>query len=133
LSNRSGCGTVIALLLGAFLLTRCLHGGGSRDSDEPAASAAHASEEEIEDRAADAASDAVAGTTYSDQGAPYGCTDDCSGHEAGYKWAEDKEITDPDDCGGDSNSFREGCVAYAEAYQQAKEEAADEARDNAAE
>jgi hypothetical protein len=41
------------------------------------------------------------------------CTDDCSGHEAGYQWAEDKGITDPDDCGGNSNSFIEGCEAYA--------------------
>jgi hypothetical protein len=44
----------------------------------------------------------------------YECTEDCSGHEAGYAWAEDNDITDPDDCGGNSNSFYEGCVAYAE-------------------
>jgi hypothetical protein len=43
-----------------------------------------------------------------------GCTVDCSGHEAGYAWAEDKGITDPDDCGGKSWSFIEGCRAYAE-------------------
>lgn len=48
-----------------------------------------------------------------------GCTEDCSGHEAGYEWAEDKGITDPDDCGGKSWSFIEGCRAYAE---QASEE-----------
>lgn len=41
------------------------------------------------------------------------CTDDCSGHEAGYSWAEDKGITDPDDCGGKSESFIEGCEAWA--------------------
>ena len=41
------------------------------------------------------------------------CTDDCSGHEAGYDWAEEKGITDPADCGGNSNSFIEGCEAYA--------------------
>lgn len=44
----------------------------------------------------------------------HGCTDDCSGHEAGYKWAEEKGITDPDDCGGKSRSFIEGCHAWAE-------------------
>lgn len=43
-----------------------------------------------------------------------GCTDDCSGHEAGYAWAEEKGITDPDHCGGKSWSFIEGCRAYAE-------------------
>ncbi|NCS97222.1 MAG: hypothetical protein GW762_01360 [Candidatus Pacebacteria bacterium] len=44
------------------------------------------------------------------------CTSDCSGHEAGYEWAEDKGITDPDDCGGNSDSFIEGCEAYANEY-----------------
>jgi hypothetical protein len=44
----------------------------------------------------------------------YPCTDDCSGHEAGYTWAEEHGITDEDDCGGNSESFIEGCKAYAE-------------------
>jgi hypothetical protein len=44
----------------------------------------------------------------------YGCTEDCSGHEAGYQWAEDHGITDESDCGGNSWSFEEGCVAYAQ-------------------
>lgn len=38
-----------------------------------------------------------------------GCTQDCSGHQAGYAWAEQKGITDPGDCGGKSRSFIEGC------------------------
>jgi hypothetical protein len=44
----------------------------------------------------------------------YPCTVDCSGHEAGYQWAEENGITDPDDCSGNSTSFIEGCQAYAE-------------------
>lgn len=44
----------------------------------------------------------------------YDCTEDCSGHEAGYTWAENHDITDPDDCGGNSESFIEGCQAHAE-------------------
>ncbi len=44
----------------------------------------------------------------------YACKTDCSGHKAGYAWAERKGITDPDDCGGKSQSFIEGCKAYAE-------------------
>ena len=44
----------------------------------------------------------------------YRCTVDCSGHEAGYEWAEEKGISDPDDCGGNSQSFIEGCRSYAE-------------------
>ena len=44
------------------------------------------------------------------------CTDDCSGHEAGYAWAEENGIDDPDSCGGNSQSFIEGCQTYAEEY-----------------
>jgi hypothetical protein len=42
------------------------------------------------------------------------CTVDCSEHEAGYQWAEDNGIDDPDDCGGNSISFIDGCEEYAE-------------------
>ena len=41
------------------------------------------------------------------------CTGDCSGHNAGFEWAEENGIEDPDDCGGNSDSFIEGCQAYA--------------------
>ena len=44
----------------------------------------------------------------------YDCTIDCSGHEAGYAWAEENGINDADDCGGNSWSFEEGCRTYAE-------------------
>lgn len=44
----------------------------------------------------------------------YPCTVDCSGHEAGYEWAEQKGITNSSSCGGNSNSFIEGCRAWAE-------------------
>lgn len=44
----------------------------------------------------------------------YACTQDCSGHRAGYAWAQRNGITDPSQCGGNSRSFYEGCVAYAE-------------------
>jgi hypothetical protein len=47
----------------------------------------------------------------------YDCTLDCSGHTAGYEWAERKSISDGYDCdvAGDhynSPSFAEGCRAY---------------------
>lgn len=43
---------------------------------------------------------------------------DCSGHEAGYNWAEEHDIDNEDDCdtAGDrsnSPSFAEGCKAFA--------------------
>ena len=44
----------------------------------------------------------------------YGCTEDCSGHDAGYQWAADRGVDDPGDCGGNSWSFEEGCRSYAE-------------------
>lgn len=43
----------------------------------------------------------------------YECTDDCSGHRASYEWARKKGITDSYDCGGNSQSFIEGCKSYA--------------------
>lgn len=47
----------------------------------------------------------------------YVCTDDCSGHEAGYNWAEENGIDDPNNCDGNSESFIEGCESYAEEQQ----------------
>ena len=44
----------------------------------------------------------------------YSCTVDCSGHEAGYQWAEDNSISDVEDCDGNSESFIEGCRQYAD-------------------
>jgi hypothetical protein len=46
----------------------------------------------------------------------YECTVDCSGHAAGYRWAEAHNITDESDCplSGNRTSFYEGCLAYVE-------------------
>lgn len=38
---------------------------------------------------------------------------DGTGHDAGFKWAEENDIDDPEDCGGNSISFIEGCEEYA--------------------
>ena len=40
------------------------------------------------------------------------CHGDCSGHDAGFDWARDHNITDESECGGNSQSFIEGCEAY---------------------
>jgi hypothetical protein len=44
------------------------------------------------------------------------CSDDCSGHAAGYRWAKSKSITDESDCPlrGNATSFYEGCTVYVE-------------------
>lgn len=44
----------------------------------------------------------------------YECTDDCSGHQAGYNWAEENEIDDVDSCDTPSQSFNEGCQSVVE-------------------
>ena len=60
----------------------------------------------------------------------YPCTVDCSGHEAGYDWADRNGIEDPDDCGGNSNSFIEGCQAWAEEQQELNNGASDDNYDS---
>ncbi len=42
----------------------------------------------------------------------YQCTQNCSGHKAGYEWAMKKGITDKSRCTGKSRSFIEGCYAW---------------------
>lgn len=43
----------------------------------------------------------------------FNCTVDCSGHEAGYNWADQHGIHNEEDCpDGNSQSFHEGCIAY---------------------
>ena len=44
----------------------------------------------------------------------YDCTDDCSGRQAGYDWAQRNDIADESDCNSNSQSFNEGCQAYVE-------------------
>lgn len=44
----------------------------------------------------------------------YRCTQDCSGHIAGYNWAAKNRITSRSQCSGNSQSFVEGCWAYAD-------------------
>jgi len=44
----------------------------------------------------------------------YECSNDCSGHAAGYRWAEAHGITAESDCPlrGGAISFYEGCLVY---------------------
>jgi opacity protein-like surface antigen len=42
----------------------------------------------------------------------YECTDDCSGHQAGYDWAGGNDIDDEDSCDTPSQSFNEGCQSF---------------------
>ncbi|MER9531029.1 hypothetical protein NLY43_04365 [Mesorhizobium sp. C416B] len=42
------------------------------------------------------------------------CTEDCSGHKAGYDWAEQNQISNESDCSSNSQSFNEGCQTFVE-------------------
>jgi hypothetical protein len=45
----------------------------------------------------------------------YPCTKDCSGHMAGYAWAQQRNLINPADIPTDiNNSFREGCLSFTE-------------------
>ena len=50
---------------------------------------------------------------YEDAEGDADCTTDCSGHEAGWAWAKEREVTDEAECTGSSESFTAGCDAYA--------------------
>ena len=60
----------------------------------------------------------------------YECTVDCSGHQAGYDWAEQHDIDDEDDCGGNSESFIEGCKAFVQENAEPNDESRDEPDDD---
>ena len=43
----------------------------------------------------------------------YDCTDNCVGHAAGYRWAEERGIENIDECPENrSQAFYEGCLTY---------------------
>lgn len=44
----------------------------------------------------------------------YQCKGDCSGHQAGYDWAEQNGIDDRSSCNTPSASFNQGCESYVE-------------------
>ncbi|MDG2520579.1 hypothetical protein P7B02_03410 [Caulobacter segnis] len=119
---------LFALALGSFAISKCNEDKRSASADTYSGYTTNYSDE-AEDRAEEAAAGAVAGTTYEGIGSPYGCTDDCAGHDAGYQWAEENGVTESGECDGNSQSFIEGCQAYAEAYQEAKDEALEESDD----
>jgi hypothetical protein len=117
-----------AILLAFFAvvlgLSACSSGGGCGRNDDDCA-----------DFEADSAADAAANAEPSNVAASDveepafdGCTDNCSGHEAGFAWAQSNDVTDSSECGGNSNSFIEGCEAFTE---QREQQAQDNAQDAA--
>ena len=75
-----------------------------------------------EDSARDDAVSDLSGQSFQDVGDTSRCTDDCSGHDAGWQWAQDNDVTDSFECSG-SGSFEDGCQAYVEELDSRVEEA----------
>ncbi len=106
---------VLGLLLG------CGGGGGGRYGDDDGEYAYE--EAEVESEPADVDATDVEQPEFDD------CTIDCSGHEAGFQWAQENDVTDESECGGNSDSFMEGCESFAEVRaEQAEEEAIESAQ-----
>lgn len=72
-----------------------------------------------EDRAKDTAEAEVSGESYTSIGAPYGCTEDCGGHEAGFRFRSDNGYAGYN---ADSPSFNEGGRAFDEAVDERVDE-----------
>ena len=60
------------------------------------------------------AGDELGGQSYQRVHGTRACLVDCAGHEAGYRWARERRIIDASLCISRSQSFNEGCEAYAE-------------------
>lgn len=132
----------------AILITACgnsgngLSGDQSYEDRDQAVDAAIAATENArqvvyEERGADSdgtGADVVNVDAYSvaDDG-NYECTEDCSGHEAGFEWAQENDIGDSSDCGGNSQSFIEGCEAFVEERQEEADRETQEEAEAAAE
>jgi hypothetical protein len=89
------------------------YSGGSEVADEPTREAFD------EDSAREAAEDEVADHSYTGIGSPYGCTVDCSGHEAGFRYRADNGYAG---FNADSPSFNEGGQAFDDAVEERVEE-----------
>ena len=125
MNNHNGAGTWIAIVVVGLLVWQCSRDNGAADVEVDYSSYNSADVPGTDYSTYGAPPPAYpvgeyrshepyAGSGYQDAGAPYGCTDDCRGHDAGWEWAEENGVTSPDDCGGNSPSFEEGCIAYAE-------------------
>ncbi len=124
MADNGGGGGLIAVAVIALVAYQCTH----RDKPGVVASPLPyvASAPVDQDEAVERAVEDLSGSTYTGQVGSVGCTVDCSGHDAGYEWAQEHDVTDESECGGSSSSFIEGCEAYAQEVQSRAEEIADE-------
>lgn len=138
MNGRDTFWAIVIMLVGGYIALHggCSYGGGRygyEDAYDDTAAAEYAADRDLDaalqdddDESGDEAdssdsgdewwSDAPLATDAADvwDERGYPCTIDCSGHDAGYEWAQDNGITDPGECSGNSQSFIEGCEAWAE-------------------
>lgn len=76
-----------------------------------------------EDEARQRAEDDLRGETYRSVGRPYGCTEDCLGHEAGFQYRANDRYGGRIAGDYDSRSFRQGQQAYDDEVDRRVEEA----------
>lgn len=72
-----------------------------------------------EDDAREAAESEISDETYAGIGLPYGCREDCSGHEAGFRYRAENGYVGYN---ADSPSFNEGGQAFEDAVEERIEE-----------
>ena len=89
-------GRFVCALALIFAVTGCENSSGVDGAGEE--TKGHFDEDAARD---DAAAD-LSGQTFQDVGDTTQCTEDCSGHDAGFKWAQEHDIQDSSDCGGKS-------------------------------
>ncbi len=120
---------VIGILALIFIGFQLLHHQSEQKKTERASAQRQFIQErrqEAQEQAEIEAMDELEGTTYQDNLGSYGCTSDCSGHDAGFEWAQEKGLTDRYECSGNSQSFIEGCEAYFDELESKTEERLEE-------
>lgn len=106
--NRS----LLQILCISLALSACGSSGSSASYEEQDFASDERAEFD-EDSARDEAVSGLSDQTFQDVGDTSRCTKDCSGHDAGWQWAQDNDVTDSSECSG-SGSFEDGCQAYVE-------------------
>lgn len=113
--------SLLPLLCASPACAACGSGGANAFYDEREDTSEERAQFDEDSARDDAVSD-LSGQSFQDVGDTSRCTQDCSGHDAGWQWAQEHEVTDSSECSG-SGSFEDGCEAYVEELDNRVEEA----------
>lgn len=105
---------IIAFSLFIFLISNSSSSSSTTENDSPATTTVNSDDHPDENIEFEQTEEDVNINSDQLEFDGYPCTEDCSGHEAGYEWAEENGITqdDVDNYSGNSNSFMEGMQSY---------------------